>query len=105
MSEIVESGSLRQDNSGRFQKGRRPLGRKPGSQNHAAKTVKEALLEALDRVGGPDYLEEVARSAARTYCMLLAKVLPHELKVAAQNDDIPLIIIKDYTGGRGASRT
>ena len=65
--------------------------------------VKAALLEAFDEVGGADYLVGVARSDPRTFCMLLAKLLPAELKLAGGDDGVPLVVIRDYTGGkRGA---
>jgi hypothetical protein len=100
MAEVeIESPSGR-DGSGRFEKGCRPVGRKPGSQNKATMAVKDALLQAFDEVGGVDYLVQVAKSDPRTFCMLLAKLLPAELKVESGDDGVPLVVIRDYTGGK-----
>ncbi len=45
-----------------------------------------------------EYLVEVARSDPRTFCMLLAKLIPHELKLEGAGDDVPLLVIKSYVG-------
>ena len=87
------------DSGGRFEKGR-PIGRPRGSQNKATKAVKAALLQAFDEVGGVDYLVEVARSDPRTFCTLLGKLLPAELKVEASSDSLPVVVIRDYAGGK-----
>ena len=60
-----------------------------------------ALGRELERVGGVDYLVGVARSDPRTFCMLLVKLLPAELKVEAGDSGGPLVVIRVYTGGRG----
>ncbi len=91
------------DARGRFEKGR-PLGRPPGAKNKATTAVKDALMQAFEEAGGGTYLLAIARSDPRTFCMLLAKLIPHELKVAAAGDELPLVTVKDYTGGRGGNR-
>lgn len=55
-------------------------GRKPGVPNSTTKAVKEAILGAFDRAGGESYLLEVAKSDPRTFCHLLSKVVPAEVK-------------------------
>jgi hypothetical protein len=99
MAEVEIASPSGRDGSGRFEKGCRPVGRKSGSQNVATKAVKAALLQAFDKVGGVDYLVEIARSDPRTFCMLLAKLLPHEFKLES-SDELPLVVIRDYTGGK-----
>ena len=91
------------DGSGRFQKGR-PYGRRRGSKNMTTKAVRDALMQAFNEVGGVDYLVGVARSDPRTFCMLLAKLIPHELKLGASDDGLPVVTIKDYTGLTQAQR-
>lgn len=55
-------------------------GRKKGSQNQMTLAVKTAILKAFDKVGGEDYLVTVAQEDPKTFCTLLGKVLPAELK-------------------------
>jgi len=33
--------------------------------------------------------------------MLLAKLIPNELKLEGGDDGVPLLVIRDYTGGKG----
>ena len=56
--------------------------------------------QAFDEVGGVDYLVEVGRSDPRTFCMLLARLLPAELKVGGAIDSVPLVVIKDFAGSQ-----
>jgi hypothetical protein len=67
---------------------------------------KDALIQAFEEVGGEDWLVELVKSAPRTFAMLLAKLIPHELKVAGGGDEL-LVVVKDYTRGKagvGAGR-
>lgn len=64
-------------------------GRKKGSQNVVTKALKEAILAALDEVGGQKYLVKVARDDPKTFCSLLGKVLP--LQVTGEGDG-PLVV-------------
>ena len=71
------------DKSHLFQKGgTKPAnsGRKKGTQNNMTLAVKTAILRAFDKVGGDDYLVRVAEEDPKTFCTLLGKVLPAELK-------------------------
>lgn len=56
-------------------------GRPKGSPNKTTAAVKTAILNAFEKVGGQDYLVKVAEDDPKTFCALLAKVLPAELKV------------------------
>jgi hypothetical protein len=47
------------------------MGRKPGAQNRTTAAMKDAILGALDRVGGESYLAEIARKDHKTFCALL----------------------------------
>jgi hypothetical protein len=53
-------------------------GRKPGTGN-AAGTVRAAVLMAFRAAGGQKYLVRIAREQPAVFCMLLGKVLQHEL--------------------------
>ena len=55
-------------------------GRKRGTPNKATADVKEAILEAFGRLGGPDYLEKIGKSHPHVYCTLLGKIVPTEVK-------------------------
>ena len=51
-------------------------GRPPGLANKATRTLKTAILNAFEKVGGEEYLVRVAREDPKTFCTLLGKVLP-----------------------------
>jgi hypothetical protein len=71
---------------GRFQKGQAPgPGRPKGSQNKTTLQLKEAVLSALAKLGGDDYLVALRRENSSAFASLLAKVLPTQL--AADNSD------------------
>lgn len=55
-------------------------GRKKGTPNKSTTLVKKAIMSAFNDVGGADYLKRVAEEDPRTFCNLLGKVLPQELK-------------------------
>jgi hypothetical protein len=63
-----------------FAKGAKPgPGRPKGSPNKASADLKQAILEALDEVGGVKYLREVAQANHAVFCSLLGRVLPMTL--------------------------
>lgn len=51
-------------------------GRAKGTQNKFTTFLKEAIQTSFERLGGPDYLEQVGRTDPKTYCSLLSKVMP-----------------------------
>tara|TARA_R110002051_G_C8668527_1_gene490058 strand:+ start:496 stop:774 length:279 start_codon:yes stop_codon:yes gene_type:complete len=55
-------------------------GRKKGTQNKNTTELKTAIMAAFDTVGGQDYLVGVAKDDPKTFCTLLGRVLPSELK-------------------------
>jgi hypothetical protein len=63
-------------------------GRPKGSLNKTTLALKEAILAALDKVGGPDYLATLAIENSSAFAGLLGKVLPSTLAAS------------DSTGGK-----
>ena len=51
-------------------------GRPKGSRNKTTIQLKEAILEALEGVGGTRYLEQIARDNPSAFVQLIGKVLP-----------------------------
>ena len=47
--------------------------------------IKDGILAAFEKAGGVEYLVEIARHDPRTFCMLLAKVIPNEIKADITN--------------------
>ena len=71
--------------AGHFKKGmpRAPgAGRRPGSKNQVTLQVKEAILRALDEVGGHKYLVKVAEENPAVFCTLLGKILPMQVNLS-----------------------
>lgn len=58
--------------------GRKTGGRKPGSMNKTTATVKAALTEAFERLGGVPALQRWAKSEPTEFYKLWAKMLPVE---------------------------
>jgi hypothetical protein len=66
-------------------KGRKTGGRLKGTPNQTTTALKEAILSALDAVGGQAYLVNVANEDPRTFCTLLGKVLPMQVTGDSSN--------------------
>lgn len=52
------------------------MARPVGSLGKVGVILKDAILSSFEAVGGAEYLKEIARTDPRTYCGLLAKVIP-----------------------------
>ncbi len=59
--------------------GNRGLGRRKGSPNKLPKAVKEMICEALEAVGGIDYLKRQAQENPTAFLALIGKLIPVEL--------------------------
>lgn len=57
-------------------------GRAPGVPNKLTKTIREAIIESFERVGGADWLEKLAAEDPKTYGQLLAKAMPTQVEGA-----------------------
>lgn len=66
-------------------KGKKTGGRKAGTPNKLNASVKEAILEAFNDVGGPKYLVKVANENPAVFCQLVGKVLPLTVQGDPQN--------------------
>jgi hypothetical protein len=55
-------------------------GRKKGTPNKLTRDIKEAILNAFEKVGGEDYLVILAKEDPKTFAALLGKVLPVQVQ-------------------------
>lgn len=65
----------------------RKRGRPKGSQNKTTVALKEGIMQAYNNLGGVAYLEKVGREDPKTFCTLLGKVLPQEMKADLTSTD------------------
>lgn len=70
-------------------------GRPKGSANKLTASVKDAIANAFEEVGGQAYLVKIANTDPKTFCALLGKVIPVQL---AGDGDNP-VVIKVRIGG------
>jgi hypothetical protein len=69
-----------------------PAGRPKGRPNKTTVALKEAILRALDKVGGEDYLARLAVENSSAFASLLKSVLPTTL--ATESDGGPNIELR-----------
>ena len=74
---------------------RSKTGRAKGTPNKTTKLLKDAILNAFDRVGGEDYLIGVAKTDSKTFCTLLGRVLPQQVTGANEG---PLHVVSETAG-------
>lgn len=55
-------------------------GRKAGTPNKLTRTIKEAIEQAFDDVGGSKYLSKMAMEQPAAFMTLLGKVLPTQVE-------------------------
>jgi len=79
--------------------GARPgSGRPKGVPNKLTRDVKEAILAAFDKVGGPEYLANQATQNPQAFMTLLGKVLPTQI---AGDKDNPIVHAVEWRIVRG----
>jgi hypothetical protein len=79
---------VKRNANGQFERGSKALagaGRPPGSLNKTTLQLKEAILQALDELGGAEYLKKLAIDNSSAFASLLGKVLPTTL-AASESD-------------------
>ena len=74
-------------------KGVKTGGRQKGSPNKITKQLKDMILEALDGVGGVDYLKQTAIEHPSAFLTLVGKVLPLQVQ-GEDGGDIKISVIK-----------
>jgi hypothetical protein len=80
---------VKRNANGQFERGSKALagaGRPPGSKNKTTLQLREAILSALDKVGGDEYLARLAVENSSAFASLLGKILPHTLTAASESD-------------------
>lgn len=78
-------------------------GRPKGLPNKLTVSVKEAVENAFQELGGMSYLVHVGRTDPRTFCALLSKLLPTKL---ANADGSPLLAaLTELTDAQLEART
>lgn len=86
-----------------FKAGERPVGRARGTPNQLTASVRDAIHNAFEELGGMSYLVHVGKTDPRTFCALLGKLLPTKL---ANADGSPLLAaLTELTDAQLEART
>lgn len=86
-----------------FKAGERPVGRARGTPNALTASIKDAIHNAFEELGGMSYLVHVGRTDPRTFCALLSRLLPTKL---ANADGSPLLAaLTELTDAQLEART
>jgi len=83
--------------------GERPVGRQKGTPNALTASIKDAIHNAFEELGGTSYLVHVGKTDPRTFCALLSRLLPTKLSNA---DGSPLLAaLTELTDAQLEART
>lgn len=82
----TEVGADSKRGRGRPKGGEKRGGRQKGTPNKVTADLKAAIMGAFHAKGGQRYLERVAEDDPKTFCILLGKILPAEIKADVQSD-------------------
>jgi hypothetical protein len=83
--------------------GERTIGRAKGTPNALTASIKDAIHNAFEELGGTSYLVHVGRNDPRTFCALLSRLLPTKL---ANADGSPLLAaLTELTDAQLEART
>lgn len=78
-----------------FQKGQKKLGgRTKGTPNVATAEIKEMVRQALNEVGGVEYLKDQAIINPTAFLSLIKSILPKDVNVGGQPDNELIIKIR-----------
>ena len=87
-----------------FERGREKTGgRKAGVPNKTTRSVKDALMRALEATaedGGEEFFTGLRDSDPKTFATLVGKLIPNQTHVSG-DDGGPVVVIRDYTGRGG----
>jgi hypothetical protein len=67
-------------------------GRQKGTPNKVTTALREQILQALDVVGGVDYLVDLARNNPASFTTLLGKTMPTQLSGTGKEGEIVITI-------------
>jgi len=83
--------------------GERTIGRAKGTPNQLTASIKDAIHNAFEELGGTSYLVHVGKTDPRTFCALLSRLLPTKL---ANADGSPLLAaLTELTDAQLEART
>lgn len=89
----------------KFEKGCEKIGgRKRGTPNRSTTIVKSAVLKAFDKLGGVEYLVEVGREDPKAFMVLLAKILPAEIRADVKVESGDLVTYLTEAAARVLNR-
>ena len=88
----------------RFQKGNKLGGSRRGVPNKTTADLKQMVLNALQNVGGEEYLIKLAKTNQAVFAMLVGKCLPREVTGKDCKDLLPQqlpdkIVLEFVSGG------
>lgn len=72
-----------------------PRGRPKGCPNKTTQSVKEAICQAFDEVGGVNFLVGLAKKDPKTFAKLLGRIIPTEVQGAVEGLVVKLITFGD----------
>jgi hypothetical protein len=72
-------------------------GRKKGTPNKTTAVLKSAIMESFDKVGGVEYLVQVAQEDPKSFLSLLGKLVPSEIKAELSTTDKVVVTVRDFT--------
>lgn len=67
-------------------------GRVKGTPNKLTKTIREAIEESFEQVGGAEYLALMAINEPSSYMTLLGKVLPAHMNIKTSDNTFRLVV-------------
>jgi len=88
---------VKRNANGQFERGSKALagaGRPPGSLNKTTLKLREAILSALDKVGGDEYLAKLAIENSSAFASLLGKVLPTTLTSESDGGNAQIVFTR-----------